>query len=101
MENGTYIKDGNEFTLITNATTGYWVAVDKTTPENILEGQYMGVWTNPVSGVTYYDRTVWVSDLDNAIALGKSQGQLAIWDCENETEVWLNEYFADVFKDEV
>jgi hypothetical protein len=89
MENGTYIKDGNEFTLITNATTGYWVAVDNTTPENILEGQYMGVWTNPVSGVTYYDRTVWVSDLDNAIALGKSQGQLAIWDCENEKEVWL------------
>jgi hypothetical protein len=49
----------------------------------------------------YLDRSVWVSDLDNAIALGKSQGQLAIWDCENETEVWLNEYFADVFKDEV
>jgi len=40
----------------------------------------------------YLDRSVWVSDLDNAIALGKSQGQLAIWDNANQTEVWLVDY---------
>jgi len=89
MENGTYIKDGDEFTLITNATTGYWANVASATPENIVEGQYMGVWTNPVSGKTYYDRSVWVSDLDNAIAIGNQHNQLAILDIANETEVWL------------
>jgi len=89
MNDGTYIKDGDEFTLITSATSGYWVALYNTTPENIIEGQYMGVWTNPVSGVTYYDRTVWVADVTEAIDLGNKHNQLAIWDIANNIELWL------------
>jgi hypothetical protein len=89
MNDGTYIKDGDEFTLITSATAGYWVALYKTTPENIIEGQYMGVWTNPASGVTYYDRTVWVADVTEAIDLGNKHDQLAIWDIANNIELWL------------
>ena len=91
MENGTYIKDGDEFTLITNATTGYWANVASATPETTAEGEYLGVWTNPVSGVTYYDKSVWVAGLDEAIAIGNQHNQLAIWDIANEKEVWLTD----------
>ena len=76
--------------LFSPTQTGYWVAVHKyDSLDDTISGDYVGVWTNPESGVMYLDRSVWVSDLDNAIALGKAQGQLAIWDCANETEVWL------------
>jgi len=101
MNDGTYLNLDGQF-ILSHAKSGYWVAVHKfDTLDDVVTGDYVGVWTNPESGVMYLDRSVWVSDLDNAIALGKEQGQLAIWDCENETEVWLKEYFADVFKDEV
>jgi hypothetical protein len=51
--------------------------------------------------VTYYDRSVWVADIEDAKALGMAHKQLAIWDCANETEVWLVDYFAEQFADEV
>ena len=90
MENGTYLNVNGTFVLA-HPKTGYWVGVHETTLDDTLDGQYVGVWTNPVSGVTYYDRSVWVGELDNAIELGNANKQLAIWDIENETEVWLTE----------
>lgn len=88
MENGTYLKLTHTF-IKSYPKTGYWVALYETTLADTQDGQYVGVWTNPISNVTYYDRSVWVADRDTAIALGEQQGQLAIWDIENETEVWL------------
>ena len=88
MENGTYLNVNGTFVLA-HPKTGYWVGVHETTLDDTTDGQYVGVWTNPVSGVTYYDRSVWLGELDNAIELGKANGQLAIWDIANETEVWL------------
>jgi len=88
MENGTYLNVDGTFVLA-QPKTGYWVGVHETTLDDTHDGQYVGVWTNPVSGVTYYDRSVWVAELDNAIVLGKTHDQLAIWDIANETEVWL------------
>ena len=100
MNDGTYLNVNGTFVLA-HPTSGYWVGLYATTLDDTHDGQYVGVWTNPESGVTYYDRSVWVAELDNAIALGKSHEQLAIWDIANEKEIWLNEYFAEVFKDEV
>lgn len=88
MENGTYLNVNGQFVL-SHPTSGYWVGIHETTLADTLDGQYVGVWTNPVSGVTYYDRSVWVADLNDAIELGKAKDQLAIWDIANEVEVWL------------
>jgi len=100
MNDGTYLNIDGTFVL-SHAKVGYWVGLYSTTLADTLDGQYVGVWTNPETDVTYYDRSVWVSDLNDAMKLGKAHDQLAIWDIENETEVWLNDYFAKVFKDEV
>ena len=88
MENGTYLNVNGTFVLA-HPKTGYWVGIHETTLDDTLDGQYVGVWTNPVSGVTYYDRSIWVADQYDAMTLGTLNGQLAIWDIENETEVWL------------
>ena len=89
MNDGTYLNLDGQF-IKSHATSGYWVAVHQfDTLDDVSTGDYVGVWTNPESGVMYLDRSVWVADLDTAIALGKQQGQLAIWDIANETEVWL------------
>jgi hypothetical protein len=100
MENGTYLNVNGQFVL-SHPTSGYWVGIHETTLDDTLDGQYVGVWTNPESGVTYYDRSVWVADIEDAKALGMAHKQLAIWDCANETEVWLVDYFAEQFADEV
>jgi hypothetical protein len=97
MENGTYLNLDGQF-ILSHAKSGYWVAVHKyDSLDDTITGDYVGVWTNPESGVMYLDRSVWVADKADAIALGKQQGQLAIWDCANETEIWLNEFFAEQF----
>jgi hypothetical protein len=88
MENGTYLKVGGEFYKM-NATSGYWVAISPSLPSDILDGQYLGVWTDEKDGKEYYDRSVWIADLDNALAVAKQHDQLAIWDNANECEVWV------------
>jgi hypothetical protein len=90
MKDGTYLNVNGTFVLA-QPKTGYWVGTHKTTLDDTLDGQYVGVWTNPVSNVTYYDRSVWVGDLYDAMTLGTLHGELAIWDIENEIEVWLTE----------
>jgi hypothetical protein len=47
--------------------------------------RYLGTWVN--DGKVYVDVSQWVETLDNAIALGKSRGELAIWDCAKNEEV--------------
>jgi hypothetical protein len=90
MNDGTYLNIDGTFVLA-QPKTGYWANTASTTLSDTLDGQYVGVWTNPISGQVYYDRSVWVKDLDTAIEIGKTHSQLAIWDIENETEVWLTD----------
>ena len=91
MENGTYLNVDGMF-VKAHPKTGYWVALHETTLADTLDGQYVGVWTNPETGETDYDRSVWVADLNDAMELGKAHNQLAIWDIANETEVWLADF---------
>lgn len=87
---GTYIKFGDILTKL-DVPIGYWVAIEKiATPADVKDGAFVGIWTNPASGITYYDNTVWVESLAMAKFLGERHDQLAIWDCANETEVWLS-----------
>ena len=89
MQDGTYLNLDGKF-IKSHATSGYWVAVHKyDTLDDTMTGDYVGVWTNPESGVMYLDRSVWVADVNDAIDLGNYAGQLAIWDCANDTEIWL------------
>jgi hypothetical protein len=90
MNDGTYLNLDGQF-ILSNATSGYWVALHSfDTLDDSKSGDYVGVWTNPASGYTYYDRSVWVADRDVAVTLGTNAGQLAIWDIANATEIWLN-----------
>ena len=89
MENGTYLKLGNELVPIT-ATTGYWVAVEPALPSQIIEGQYLGVWTDEKDGKEYYDRSVFIADLDLALTVGKEHDQIAIWDNANRCEIYVD-----------
>ena len=89
MENGTYLNVDGEFMRV-NSTSGYWVAIEPALPSQIVDGQYMGIWTDPKDGKEYTDRTVWISDLDDALAVAKQRDQIAIWDCANECEVYVD-----------
>lgn len=89
MNDGTYLNLDGTF-IKSHAKSGYWVAIASTNLDDTPSGQYVGVWTNPESGKTYYDRSVFVADLDTAIELAKAHEQLAIWDNANECEVWTD-----------
>lgn len=52
-------------------------------------GAYLRIWTS--EGRTYYDISLLVLDRDAAIALGKQEGQEAIWDIAARASIYLNE----------
>ena len=84
---GTYIKFGDILVKL-DVPIGYWVGITELdTLENVPDGTTIGVWTD--NGKTYYDRSKWFNDKDKAIEIGKFCNQMAIWDCENQTEIWL------------
>ena len=83
--------------------TGYAVAVADTQNSFGLEGlanviRYMedhpevnafGGWYDSESGLYYYDATIVVHDLKQALELGRANDQLAIFDLENCKEIRL------------
>lgn len=85
MEPGTYLKNEAGFTKIV-ATSGYWVAVEETTLDDVVVGEAVGIWTDE-SGKTWVDKTVRISDLTKALELGKLFSQLAIYDIVNQKEI--------------
>ena len=89
MESGTYIKMGQELVPV-SPSTGYWVAVQPALPSQIVEGQYLGVWTDEKDGKQYYDRSVFVADLVDALIVAKQFDQIAIWDNSKRTEVYVD-----------
>jgi hypothetical protein len=90
MENGTYLKLSTGELVPIKATTGYWVAIEPKMPQEIIAGQYLGVWTDEKDGKEYYDRSVFVADLDTALDIGKLYEQIAIWDNANQTEIYVD-----------
>lgn len=84
-------------------TTGYAVAVADTQNSFDREGlakviRYVedhpevnafGGWYDREGGQYYYDATIIVHDLDQALELGRSNGQLAIFDLTNCKEIRL------------
>lgn len=85
MQPGTYLKTEAGFTKIA-ATSGYWVAVEETTFDDVAVGESVGIWTDE-SGKTWVDKTVRISDLTKALELGKLFSQLAIYDVVNQKEI--------------
>ncbi|MBK1762190.1 MAG: hypothetical protein JJO71_10290 [Escherichia coli] len=84
-------------------TKGYSVAVAATQnsfgPEGLArvieyakthkEVNAFGGWFNTDNGLYYYDATIVISSLADALELGRSAGQLAIFDLENCKEIRL------------
>lgn len=86
MENGTYQKTEAGFTKV-SADFGYWVAKEEVTLEEVAVSEYLGVWTDPETGKTWYDKSMFVSDLVTALALAKTYNQIAIWDNANQVAI--------------
>lgn len=93
LENGIYNLDAtlNEV----NFTTGYMVSL-KDTDYSLVEklefiaknkGFVLGLWEN--EGRVFVDISMNVSDLRDALALGKFNNQLAIYDIVNDKSIYL------------
>lgn len=97
LPDGTYVAhvsaDGVTSFQPARRRTGYYVAVCEYpgSPYALApdDAPYIGVWTDPHTGVCYVDSTVWVADLATALAIGRACHQLAIWDIAHSCEVWL------------
>lgn len=85
-------------------TSGYCVALAATQNSHGDEGlarvielinsgttraEYVGGWMDQESGLYYYDATVVVNNLADAIELGRLNGQIAIFDLNNMEEIRL------------
>lgn len=81
---------------------GYWVSeyggvevngLDETGLNAALEildiepMEYVGIWTDPDTNLTYVDRSHHVFKKQTALDLGKHWEQLAIWDCANQEAI--------------
>ena len=52
-------------------------------------GRYVGVWTDPATGICYVDPVTHVAGRDEAEKLGREYGELAIWDAFLGEEIYL------------
>lgn len=59
-----------------------WLASIKYTGDSLA---YIGLWEN--DGKLYMDLSQHFVDREKAIVMGKQRKQIAIWDCENKTEI--------------
>lgn len=50
---------------------------------------YLGWWTDEETGKLYVDATTWVADVDKALRLGEERGEIAIFDIECKTSLYL------------
>lgn len=98
--------DGFTYDTVTNQmqTTGYAVALAETQNSHGAEGlarvieliesgttraEYVGGWLDQERGLYYYDATVVVDNLAEAIELGRVNGQLAIFHLDTMEEIRL------------
>ena len=91
MKNGTYLRKLGGWATV-NLNYGYWVAEKPIKPEEVGVGNHLGVWTDPETNITYYDKTHLITDLGTALILGRKWEQIAIWDNEEQKEIYLENY---------
>lgn len=53
------------------------------------EKSFVGTWHNKTKNKVYFDVSVNVSNLPDAVELGRINNQIAIYDCANKTEIKL------------
>jgi hypothetical protein len=87
ITDGTYLKTENGLSPI-NAKAGYWVGIEETTLEETETNETIGVWKDE-SGKLWIDKVVRLTDLSQAILLGKTFLQKAIYDIANNKEITL------------
>jgi len=51
----------------------------------------VGIWWNPVKNDYDCEKSLWLADFESAYQLAKQRKELAIWDWQNEREIWLVE----------
>lgn len=56
-----------------------------------VEAEYLGWWTDTETGKLYVDATSWVADVDKAVRLGEERGEIAIFDIESRSSLYLDE----------
>ena len=86
-----------------NYSTGYMVSIEDVVKINkkvsilnickivnhlIKNYQNLGFWVN--GGFIYIDNSININSLKKARTIGKLYNQLAIWDCNNNTEIQIN-----------
>lgn len=92
MIDGTYVKMTDGFMRVT-PESGYWVASQEITPEDLEVGEFLGVWTDPETGKTWYDKTHHIEDLGTALILCRHWNQKAFWDIKNNKAIPQNPNF--------
>lgn len=89
LPDGTYaITSGDRSPVRVHMLDGYWVAVEAVQAvSDVPAGQYLGIWTDDSTGKRYYDRSVYVSNLADAMKLAREHDQLSIWDNANNEAI--------------
>jgi hypothetical protein len=92
LQDGTYsLTVLDRAPYLVSRTEGFWVAYKAVESlDDVIDGTYLGVWTDPDDGKRYYDMTVHIETLDYALAKAKEWGQKAIWDVANEVAIPVN-----------
>jgi hypothetical protein len=107
LKDGTYRAESDGMGGIQISTSvhmgkGYWVSEyggveingitvsalkDALTILDIEPMEYVGIWTDTDTNITYVDRSHHFIKKQTALDLAKHWEQLAIWDCANQDEV--------------
>lgn len=61
------------------------------------ESGFYGVWVDGETGFWHFDTVDLLGDFDEAVALGRRRGEIAIWDGKNGREVRLDDVAEDHF----
>ena len=110
LADGTYKASVNGYGNLELKTSvsmgqGYWVSDDTgvtiegyLTEQGIADalqlmeaqpGEYIGIWTDTETNITYVDRSYHIMRKEVAIDLGNLYEQKAIWDCSKREEIRL------------
>jgi hypothetical protein len=92
LEDGTYgltVLDRTPYRV--EREEGFWVAYKAIEAiADVPDGTYLGIWTDPDTGIRDYDATVFIETLDYALAKAKEWDQKAIWDNANKVAISVN-----------
>lgn len=110
IKDGTYLAEsdgagGVQLKASVHMGKGYWVSEYGGVEVNGLDerglkealhlldvepGEYIGVWTDEETQLSYVDRSHHFLKKKTALELGKLWDQIAIWDCANNDEIRLD-----------